>query len=911
MELSKKIFCVCILVANCSMAATIDDFSGGSWKRFNSTPGEMHIEKGQLSLTAKGLGWVTAAKTFDINLDKEPLLLIKIKKLSARAQVKLVKNNPTDKQSVLMAEEPGLYVINIKEKCKWQGLQKIDVLLYSIGQESEVSYEYIKFTDKLSDSEKQELAATKYKTADTEKTFSLAPLFNSCAYYYHAKAPVKNLHVQFRKEGGKWEKAFAPNWISEGNIYRGSLVHLDENTTYEVAVYDGNKLLESGKTKTWASEVPVGKTIILDNNNFKGTLRINAKGNDKSWIKYTAAPGFVLKNNGETPVLIIEKAEYVLLDGLTIKGGDSTAIHIRNSKYVRLSNCDISEWGIVGKQRFDIDGKYYNQHGRAINYNGAIFLSKSFGTVIERCYVHDPRNTANAWRYSHPAGPEAIMIDKPQSTVIRFNDLIGSNQHRWNDAIEGTGNFHKDGGFNRDADIYGNMMAFGNDDAIEIDGGQQNVRVFQNKMEGFLCGVSIQGCMEGPSYVYNNLIINLGDEFNQPGQSIKTSSNIAGKDAFSYIFNNTSDGNGISLNLNPIMNIVAKNNIFATSRAFNNRKSPKATADYNLDTDGRAGDSKNGIFVKDPQFIDRKNGNYGLASGSPAIGKGISIDNFTSTDNVDMGAIPYQSDIPLPYRPIPVRLNKYQIIFDASTSENSFTAEVKGKNFSSEYQIRKNNVSDWFSITPESGILKSEDKINFTVKLDRSKMTTDLLYKAVFLLRLKNGYSRPVTVYAYTNINQKIIPEVKNGTTTIYLEAENASSEKQFEVKTDSSASGGKYVFLKDNLDGNGHKEPVVYNFNIPQDGKYFVLMRVRSEIPVGSHDSLRFGVDDEEIKDAHLSSSSTWVWTQAANNDKKMMNLKTFDLKAGSHKIKILPRESIDLDMIALTTDPKNFEFK
>ena len=56
--------------------------------------------------------------------------------------------------------------------------------------------------------------------------------------------------------------------------------------------------------------------------------------------------------------------------------------------------------------------------------------------------------------------------------------MLPCESYRWNDAIEGGGNFHVDGGFNRDADIYGNLMCFANDDAVEIDGGQTNVRVF-------------------------------------------------------------------------------------------------------------------------------------------------------------------------------------------------------------------------------------------------------------------------------------------------------------------------------------------------------------------------------------------------------------------------------------------------
>ena len=78
---------------------------------------------------------------------------------------------------------------------------------------------------------------------------------------------------------------------------------------------------------------------------------------------------------------------------------------------------------------------YVKEDGRAINWDSAILVSKSVGTVVEQCYIHDPVSTANSWYYSHPAGPQAIGMDKSRSTVLRQNDFIGSDEHRWNDAV--------------------------------------------------------------------------------------------------------------------------------------------------------------------------------------------------------------------------------------------------------------------------------------------------------------------------------------------------------------------------------------------------------------------------------------------------------------------------------------------
>ena len=144
--------------------------------------------------------------------------------------------------------------------------------------------------------------------------------------------------------------------------------------------------------------------------------------------------------------------------------------------------------------------------------------------TVERCYIHDARGRSNSWYYSHPSGTEGIFVYRvAHSTVLRWNDIVGSDLHRWNDAIEGCDNFREGGGFNRDADIYGNFCIYANDDCIELDGGMQNVRCFQNRFESAISEVSIQGCMVSPVYVFDNLLAPCCDEFGWANPCIKTS----------------------------------------------------------------------------------------------------------------------------------------------------------------------------------------------------------------------------------------------------------------------------------------------------------------------------------------------------------------------------------------------------
>ena len=895
---------LCLIQLTCS-AEIFDNFSRNDWKLSRGTPGRLSVQKGKLILIDKAdkQPWVTAYKTFDVDINKTPLLVIKVLNITDRGQVKLVRQKPFAKKPALVMSKPGIYTYDLSKRTKWTGKHKIQVLLYSLGEGGKITYNYIKFVDKLSKKDIEDIK--KYqKPPKNRKPFEMVPLFNSCSYYF--VTPKKEaVNALFRKQGGKWQKVLTPVWINEEQMYRGSIVGLDENTNYEFKILNGGKVLGTKSFKTWSPKVPIAKTIVLNEKNFKGHLKIQTKGTPKGWIKYTAAPGFVLKNNGEKPLIELLGAKYILFEGLTLQGGAGSAVLITNCDSVRFINCDISGWGRVGVQRFDKDGKFYTKKGRAINNDAGIYLTKSKNTVVERCYFHDPRSTANSWRYSHPAGPEGMMIAYPESTVIRYNDFIGSDEHRWNDAVEGAGNFYKNGGFNRDADIYGNMMTMSNDDCIEIDGGQQNVRVFLNKFENALCSVSIQGCMSGPSYVYRNLIANMGDEFGTAGQLIKSSSHYAGKDAVSFIFNNTVLGNGKSLPLHRLFKIVAKNNILAGTYGMGGRRfCKKAVTDYNLVTAEKESHEKHGVFGVYPKFKDEKAGLFTPQKSCPTVGKGIAIDNFTSKGKVDIGAFQQGENLILPYRPIPISLDKYQLNFSSANSKaQNVLANIGGKNFSSKYKIRKNKVFNWFTVTPASGKLTSSNKINFTVKLKPEFMKNRSIYRGVFLIRLKNGYSRPVSIYAKTNVKQLVKPK-KTGIYTHYIEAEKPDATNSYQVNNDENASSGKYIFAETNK-----KVPIEYSFNIPQNGIYFILLRVKSKKPARGHYSMKFGIDTDKLKSAYLNNNKSWSWDTAANRNSTLNRISGYKLKKGKHKIKIMSNEEFGLDMIAITDNPKIFE--
>ena len=897
-------------------AQVVDDFAGDDWKLFGSTPGKLTAETGSLYLEdAEGdPAWVTASKVFTLNADQTPLFLVEVSKLSDRGTVKLIRREPHDKRVALEIITPGLYMVDMRGEFGWSGAIEVEVCLYAIGEEEDITYKQVKFADTLTEAEQAAIDETKNvgNVKLEVPPFAAVPLFNGCSVYF-TSPKLDVLNMRYRAKGGTWEKAFPPAYFEEDTMYRGSIVNLEENTTYELELVDaGGEVLAQTDFTTWSSEVPIAKTIVLDEDSFDGHLVIKENGSPDGWIRYTARDGFVLSNDRNSPLIELKKAGYVILEGLTLRGGLKDAIVVERCDHVRIINCDISGWGRIGTQRFDLDGKFYTEAGSAINWDTAVRLSQSTGTLVERCYIHGPVSTANSWYCSHPAGPQALGADKPQSTVVRYNDFVGSDLHRWNDAIEGAGNYHVDGGFNRDADIYGNFMCFANDDAIEIDGGQTNVRVFRNKFEGCLCGVSIQGCMSSPSYVFQNLMVNMGDERGLAGQTIKTSSYANGPSAVSFIFNNTCFGDSSDLSIPGNLRIVAKNNIFAGRAAIRGReRSPQSEADYNLLSTEDSVPEPNGI-LGEPGLVDTDAGLFAPTPTSSAVGNATPIDNFAPAHGgaVDMGAIPAGSDLVLPERPIPVYLDRYQVGFsveDVNTAaEKAVVAEVKGEGFTSAYRIARDDAFGWLTVTPEQGVLRSGETVQFIVSVNPDLMKSRRIYKGVFLVRLASGYSRPVTVYARTDYVPAVKPD-SGDDFVAYLEAEAPTGGAAFEVIDDPGASGGRCVLVA----GEGDREPAEYGFTVPEDGSYMVVLRVKSEEPEATHDSLFFCIDDQPMDQAGLRGDTSWTWCMAAQNQKmSLICLQPFKLAAGEHVLKLAPRESLYLDLIAIARNPRPFFF-
>ncbi|MBO4476393.1 MAG: glycoside hydrolase family 88 protein [Bacteroidales bacterium] len=688
---------------------------------------------------------------------------------------------------------------------------------------------------------------------------TLRPTFNSCSLELTAAAPIPGFAIEYRKVGQiKWTPVRFIPYYNDQPGYRTSLTRLDENSRYEYRVLINGSQKSIERFQTWNSKVRIAKTVVLDPNHINFPVRINDKGKPDGWIRYTVPEGAVLENRGRYPTFIIDDARYVILEGVTMKGPNihQGAVNVKNSQNVRILNCEISDWGRVGVMRFDLKGKPAVGND-VINFDGAVKIQQgSSCVVVERCYIHDPAGRTNSWRYSHPSGAEAVIMYKPDhSTVLRYNDFVGGgDKHRFNDSVESFGNFDKDGGFNRDADISGNFLAFCNDDCIELDGGQRNVRCFGNRFESALVGVSIQGCMMSPSFIYDNVFSGLGDEFNRKGMNIKTGSGAHGPQARSYITDNYFGPQGGGIGFMNTLELHVHNNIIDKSTNFASRDSS-------------------------PQSV--------------------------TTDNV-MNLTLDEKDLPemYPMRPCPFVLSRQRFTnpkyeFDVTVKP---LPELKD---SIHFVIRQNYECDWFEVTPSSGYVKAGEELTLHVKLLEDKMQDRRYYRGAFLVRTPEGLSRPCTIYKETKFLPPFKAE-KEGDVAVYLDAFNPTSGIPDVVDEKTSPSGKAVRMTK------GNENTLEWEFTVPKDGRYYILLHGSGR----PFPDVMASVDGSEFKKSeHQTNTNFMIWTILAPGGNFNLRIAYYDLDASKkHTLRLQPGPNkntkiLMLDGIVVTDNPEAFE--
>ena len=324
--------------------------------------------------------------------------------------------------------------------------------------------------------------------------------------------------------------------------YRGSIVNLKPGTTYEISLtarWDRPATPTAGAA-TWSERLsrghPQSRCESVDS-----TLTVNQSGTPQGYVLYDGT-GCTIDTGNKDDVGIAVHASYVILRGFTIKNVKQHGIRIFSGHHIVIEDCDISKWGSE------------DEKGWGMDYQAGVFSNNK----DLRCRRHPALQDASpllghqqlggATRRVHaPAGPQTIVFWESEGNhVIRYNECWSDEDHYFNDVMGAGYNGSYRGFPGADSDIYCNYFANCWDDGIEAEGGDQNVRIWNNYIEDVLMPIANAATSIGPLYVWRNVS---GRSYSPPGSEWDMTHGPFMKMGFAggenwmtghmYVFNNT------------------------------------------------------------------------------------------------------------------------------------------------------------------------------------------------------------------------------------------------------------------------------------------------------------------------------------------------------------------------------------
>jgi len=423
-----------------------------------------------------------------------------------------------------------------------------------------------------------------------------------CAGIYFKTKEAGACNIRYKPvNADSWKKGLDLVYDSRDGEYRGSIIRLNPDTEYQAEL-----ITSSGKAslkfKTRSDVFPVGKTTILTEGESDKTIKITESGTPDAYhlvtIPEKSKTTLNLKNVSDNGIVI--DADYVIVRGVEIRNPVIHGIRILKNRHdIVIERCYIAFWGRIGGPR-----TYGNIEGGS---DSGIFAEEGTGNLtIQRNLIEDPRGASNDWETGHPNGPQGItIIQSKGGNVIRFNDIVSTEDHGFNDAIGGGSNFSFIGNMNSDSDIYGNLIRGVWDDAIESEGANMNVRIWGNYAHLFFNGIATASTSKGPLYIFRNVLgeSRTGHSNTNGGAYIKTGERNEFGGGRRYVFHNTAlQPNGVfnvfSSHVNP--NCVTRNNIFNVPGRLATDIEKEPASDYDYDyfsgtTKGATAQENNGI----------------------------------------------------------------------------------------------------------------------------------------------------------------------------------------------------------------------------------------------------------------------------------------------------------------------------
>jgi hypothetical protein len=404
---------------------------------------------------------------------------------------------------------------------------------------------------------------------------------------------------------------------------------------------------------------------------FDGTYYLTASGTpDKPIVIKSAGDGAVVfDGDGNDTLFNLLAANYNYFDGITV----------RNTNVAFLLGIK----DILGADGFTLVNSRATNIGRVVRDDWA--KSRDY-YIANNVFLgrHDPEHItswigADVWA-KYPGYP-ALLTSEYAVKVYGQGHVVAHNYvANFHDAIDNAtfGNpSDKPQEYGASVDFYRNDMFNITDNCIELDGGVDNMRAFENRcINTAQLAYSTQPIFGGPAYIYRNISYN-----NASAGSLKLLDNPAGV----LVYNNTFIGSAGALG--PASNIHFRNNLIVGDgwkkpifqvKTF----TPYSSSDYN----GFGPNPVAGNFAWDSPPFDGANGSklhkgydtladYQKGSGQDAHSVQVGLDAFANVKATD------EKNPRTLYRPenIDFRLRPHSAAIDAGTELPTITDGFKGK----------------------------------------------------------------------------------------------------------------------------------------------------------------------------------------------------------------------------------------
>lgn len=381
--------------------------------------------------------------------------------------------------------------------------------------------------------------------------------------------------------------------------------------------------------------------------------------------------GEVIVDAGNAESVIDLGVSYIRISGLHLRNAYNWGVHLFDAaSHNVIEDCVIEDFG------------YANPDSGVGLHNGA-----AYNLVQNNLITSDRTGSSDA--YHRSAG---VSMTRSRSNygsykgtgegnVIRFNTIYGVGL---GDGVGGWLNERWTDGPYKDCDIYGNIIGPVNDDCVEPEGGDINVRIWDNTLIGDgRVAVADAPCIIGPLYFFRNIMFSNArgttHRVNKVGNGVMDTGAVYYYHNSAYFVAGTAYGLSASGG-NYFSNHKYRNNIIVTScwvidmpsasgnpeqnntfnfdnlwlynkygdagwssEGYKGLRARWAGTRYDTIEDFRAGVGQelNGICA-DPMFYDPENGDVRLLEGSPCIDAGAILVGFNDLDS----PWPYQGNAP-------------------------------------------------------------------------------------------------------------------------------------------------------------------------------------------------------------------------------------------------------------------------